>query len=99
MLQQLSILMVDLGLETMWGFHPEVQFLAAEGFNVLQNNIRGSSGYGLKHMTEVYGNFDTVLEDMFDSIEFLDSEGLVDTKIRSAFMGVAMVVMPPLKAP
>ena len=48
MLQQLLCLMVDLGLETMWGFHPEVQFLAAEGFNVLQNNIRGSSGYGLE---------------------------------------------------
>jgi dipeptidyl aminopeptidase/acylaminoacyl peptidase len=61
-----------------WGFDPEVQFLAAEGFNVLQNNIRGSSGYGLKHMTEVYGNFDTVLEDMFDSIENLHNEGLLD---------------------
>ena len=61
-----------------WRFDPEVQFLAAEGFNVLQNNIRGSSGYGLKHMTEVYGNFDTVLEDMFDSIEYLHSKGEID---------------------
>ena len=61
-----------------WRFDPEVQFLAAEGFNVLQNNIRGSSGYGLKHMTEVYGNFDTVLEDMFDSIEYLDTKGEID---------------------
>ena len=62
----------------MWGFDPEVQFLAAEGFNVIQNNIRGSSGYGLKHMKEVYGNFDTVLEDMFDSLEFYDEKGLID---------------------
>ena len=62
----------------MWGFHPEVQFLAAEGFNVIQNNIRGSSGYGLKHMKEVYGNFDTVLEDMFDSLDFFDEKGLID---------------------
>jgi pimeloyl-ACP methyl ester carboxylesterase len=62
----------------MWGFDPEVQFLAAEGFNVIQNNIRGSSGYGLKHMKEVYGNFDTVLEDMFDSLEFFDEKGLID---------------------
>ena len=61
-----------------WGFHPEVQFLAAEGFNVLQNNIRGSSGYGMKHMTEVYGNFDTVLEDMFDSIEYLHDKAIID---------------------
>ena len=62
----------------MWGFDPEVQFLAAEGFNVIQNNIRGSSGYGLKHMKEVYGNFDTVLEDMFDSLEYFDDKGLID---------------------
>ena len=62
----------------MWGFDPEVQFLAAEGFNVIQNNIRGSSGYGLKHMKEVYGNFDTVLEDMFDSLDFFDDKGLID---------------------
>ena len=63
-----------------WGFDPEVQFLAAEGFNVLQNNIRGSSGYGLKHMKEVYGNFDTVLEDMFDSLEYFDNKGLIDIR-------------------
>ena len=61
-----------------WGFHPEVQFLAAEGFNVLQNNIRGSSGYGLEHTAHVYGNFANVLTDMFDSIEYLDSEGVID---------------------
>jgi dipeptidyl aminopeptidase/acylaminoacyl peptidase len=61
-----------------WGFHPEVQFLAAEGFNVLQNNIRGSTGYGLKHTAHVYGNFAEVLTDMFDSIEFLDQEGRID---------------------
>ena len=61
-----------------WRFHPEVQFLAAEGFNVLQNNIRGSTGYGLEHTAHVYGNFANVLTDMFDSIEYLDSEGVID---------------------
>ncbi len=58
-----------------WGFNPEVQFLAAEGFNVLQNNIRGSTGYGLKHASHVLGNFAEVLTDMFDSIEYLDKKG------------------------
>ena len=29
-------------------------------------------------MKEVYGNFDTVLEDMFDSIEYLHSKGEID---------------------
>ena len=61
-----------------WRFHPEVQFLAAEGFNVLQNNIRGSTGYGLEHTAHVYGNFANVLTDMFDSIEHLDNEGVID---------------------
>ena len=61
-----------------WRFHPEVQFLAAEGFNVLQNNIRGSTGYGLEHTAHVYGNFANVLTDMFDSIEYLYSEGMID---------------------
>ena len=61
-----------------WRFHPEVQFLAAEGFNVLQNNIRGSTGYGLEHTAHVYGNFAEVLTDMFDSIEYLDGEGVID---------------------
>ena len=61
-----------------WGFHPEVQFLAAEGFNVIQNNIRGSTGYGLKHTDHVRGNFAEVLTDMFDSVEFLDSQGMVN---------------------
>jgi len=61
-----------------WGFDPEVQFLAAEGFNVIQNNIRGSTGYGLKHTAHVYGNFANVLTDMFDSIEFYDKKGMID---------------------
>ena len=29
-----------------WGFNPEVQFLANRGFGVLQANFRGSTGYG-----------------------------------------------------
>ena len=29
-------------------------------------------------MKEVYGNFDTVLEDMFDSLEYFDDKGLID---------------------
>jgi len=61
-----------------WEFSPEVQFLAAEGFNVLQINIRGSSGYGLSHMESVYGNFAEVLNDMFDGIEHYHEEGIFD---------------------
>jgi dipeptidyl aminopeptidase/acylaminoacyl peptidase len=61
-----------------WGFDPEVQFLAAEGFNVVQMNIRGSSGYGMAHMKHVYKNFDGALTDMFEGIEYYHDEGLID---------------------
>lgn len=33
-----------------WGFNPEVQILATQGYSVLQINYRGSSGFGQKFM-------------------------------------------------
>lgn len=71
-----------------WGFNPTVQFLAAEGFNVIQMNIRGSSGYGMAHMTHVYNNFDGALTDMFEGIEYYHDKGLID-KDRVCVFGVS----------
>lgn len=34
------------GVRDEWGFDPEIQWLAANGFTVLQINFRGSEGYG-----------------------------------------------------
>lgn len=34
------------GIQDVWGFHPDVQILAAAGYAVLQINYRGSGGYG-----------------------------------------------------
>ena len=34
------------GQRDVWGYKPEVQFLASRGYAVLQINFRGSSGYG-----------------------------------------------------
>ena len=47
-----------------WGYDPTVQFLAENDFNVIQMNIRGSTGYGYKFVSEVFGNFEEVLEDI-----------------------------------
>jgi dienelactone hydrolase len=71
-----------------WGFDPTVQFLAAEGFNVIQMNIRGSSGYGLKHMKYVYKNFDGALTDIFEGIDFYQEKGLID-KNRLCIFGIS----------
>ena len=61
-----------------WGFSSRVQMLASEGFNVLQINFRGSSGYGKSHQRFIYGNWDGVLNDIFDGMVYLDEEGLID---------------------
>ena len=37
-----------------WGFDSEVQFLALNGYNVLQVNYRGSGGYGQDHQSAGY---------------------------------------------
>ena len=69
-----------------WGFSPRVQMLASEGFNVLQINFRGSSGYGKSHQRFIYGNWDGVLNDIFDGMEYLHDEGLID-KNRACIYG------------
>ena len=40
----------------MWGFNPEVQFLANRGYAVLQMNFRGSTGYGRKFWEATSGS-------------------------------------------
>ena len=51
---------------------------ASEGFNVLQVNFRGSGGYGKSYGRYIWSNWDGVLNDIFDGMEFLDEEGLID---------------------
>jgi len=46
-----------------WDFDPEVQWLAASGYAVLQVNFRGSSGYGNKFTNWVYGEWGAKMQD------------------------------------
>ncbi|NQZ83351.1 MAG: S9 family peptidase [Colwellia sp.] len=45
-----------------WSFNSEVQFLALNGYSVLQVNYRGSSGYGSKFESAGYLNWGTKIQ-------------------------------------
>ena len=70
-----------------WGFNPEVQFLANQGYAVLQMNFRGSTGYGkefwLKSVKE-WGR--TMQNDITDGVNWLIDQGIAD-KNRIAIYG------------
>ena len=45
------------GIRDLWSFNNEVQMLAAQGFNVIQVNFRGSGGYGESFAELGYGEW------------------------------------------
>ncbi|HHE55819.1 MAG TPA: S9 family peptidase [Caldithrix abyssi] len=64
-----------------WGFNPEVQFLANRGYAVLQINFRGSTGYG-RHFWEIsfkqWGK--KMQDDITDGVKWLIEQGIADPK-------------------
>lgn len=67
------------GPRDMWGFNPEVQFLANRGYAVLQVNFRGSGGYGNAFERMGYRNWgSTMIDDMTDGVEWAIREGIAD---------------------
>jgi len=64
-----------------WGFNPEVQLLAEEGFAVLQVNYRGSGGYGAAYQEAGYRKWgDRIIEDIIDATRFAVRKGFADPK-------------------
>lgn len=64
-----------------WGFNPEVQFLANRGFAVLQMNYRGSLGYGRKFWEISFKQWGkTMQDDITDGVNWLIKEGIADPK-------------------
>ncbi len=67
------------GPRDVWGFNPEVQFLASRGYAVLQINFRGSGGYGVDYERAGYKKWGTDMQnDLTDSVHWLIEQGIVD---------------------
>ena len=71
-----------------WGFDPEVQFLASRGYAVLQFNFRGSEGFGLSKGEAFAGDFRGMVDDVADATRQLVAGGLADPR-RLAIMGAS----------
>ena len=64
-----------------WGFQPEVQFLANRGYAVLQVNFRGSTGYGRKFWESSFRQWGrTMQDDLTDGVQWLVKQGVADPK-------------------
>jgi len=64
-----------------WGYNPEVQFLANRGYCVLQMNFRGSTGYGRQFWEASFGQWGlTMQDDITDGVNWLVQQGIADPK-------------------
>lgn len=69
------------GIRDDWGFDPEVQFLAAHGYAVLQVEYRGSGGYGAAFQEAGYRQWGGTMEDdLFDATNWAIKQGIADPK-------------------
>ena len=65
----------------MWGFNPEVQFLANRGYAVLQMNFRGSTGYGREFWEKSFKQWGrTMQDDITDGVNWLIEQGIADNE-------------------
>lgn len=63
----------------MWGYNPEVQFLASRGYAVLQVNFRGSTGYGKSFLEAGNKEWGKAMQnDLTDGVEWLVGQGIAD---------------------
>ncbi len=64
-----------------WGYNPEVQFLANRGYCVLQMNFRGSTGYGRQFWEASFGQWGLKMQDdITDGVNWLVQQGVADAK-------------------
>jgi len=65
----------------MWGYVPEVQFLANRGYAVLQMNFRGSIGYGRRFWEASFKQWGLAMQDdISDGVAWLVEQGIADPK-------------------
>lgn len=72
-----------------WGYNPEIQLLAAQGYGVFQMNFRGSTGYG-RHFWELsFKQWGAAMQDdITDGVQWLIDQGMADAK-RIAIYGAS----------
>jgi dipeptidyl aminopeptidase/acylaminoacyl peptidase len=64
-----------------WGYNPEVQFLANRGYAVLQVNFRGSVGYGRAFWEKSFRQWGkTMQDDITDGVKYVVHQGIADGK-------------------
>ena len=64
-----------------WGFNSEVQFLANNGYAVLQMNFRGSTGFGKAFLEKSFKQWGrTMQDDISDGVKWLIEQGIADPK-------------------
>ncbi|MBO6516150.1 MAG: S9 family peptidase [Bacteroidia bacterium] len=62
-----------------WGFNPEVQFLANRGYAVLQMNFRGSTSYGREFWEASFKQWGQAMQnDISDGVRYLVEKGIAD---------------------
>lgn len=62
-----------------WGFNPEVQFLANRGYAVLQINFRGSTGYGKKFWEASFKQWGQNMQnDLTDGVQWAINKGIAN---------------------
>ncbi|MCJ7457575.1 MAG: S9 family peptidase [candidate division Zixibacteria bacterium] len=72
-----------------WGFNPEIQFLANRGYAVLQMNFRGSTGYGKKFWEASFKQWGQKMQDdITDGVKWIIEQGIADPK-RIAIYGAS----------
>jgi dipeptidyl aminopeptidase/acylaminoacyl peptidase len=69
------------GGRDLWGYNPEVQFLANRGYAVFQVNYRGSSGYGKAFAASGFKQWGCKIQhDITDGVKWLISKQIADPK-------------------
>jgi|TARA_B000000557_G_scaffold48093_2_gene36596 dipeptidyl aminopeptidase/acylaminoacyl peptidase len=62
-----------------WGFNPEIQYLANNGYAVFQMNFRGSTGYGREFWEKSFKQWGkTMQDDITDGVQWLINEGIAN---------------------